>query len=508
MSGFLDYYLIFKSDIMKKIFYMLFIPLLILSGSCKKFLDQQPISSLSEAKFWKTAADAPLGMAGIYDGVQGVSKNLIEYGDARSDNMMAGGSGSTQFQVALNAMTPTIAFCNWATFYTVISRVNVAIKNLPDITGLTDLNRNHYLAQCYALRALMYFYMIRLWGDVPVWTEPFELGTPADLVRTPVSEVMSKVILPDILKAETLANPTGNNLYEINIGSIYAIEQDVYMWNKDYVKANAAADKLIALNRYALAPKDSWKQIFTVAGVGTTKENIFNIAYDYLKDGRENNTVLIGVSGADAMYQIDNTTSQESPIQLRFQAQRAQGDIRAELTYDTRLNANNSRKIGKYFDWTAPYPQTTQFQYPLLGDANTKWPIYRYADIILLKAEALNQIGGATNRAAALAIVNQIRARAGLTTPLVLTNFPTTKDLETCILDERQTELFAEGKRWFDLVRVGRLLEYMDPEIRKREVRSGVVPQGFTDPRKILLPIGRAALIANKSLKQNPPWSE
>jgi len=84
--------------------------------------------------------------------------------------------------------------------------------------------------------------------------------------------------------------------------------------------------------------------------------------------------------------------------------------------------------------------------------------------------------------------------------------------LENAILDERQTELDLEGKRWWDLVRTGRVLQVMDPELRKRELTANpLLPTvGFTDTRKILWPISKAAIQANHFLAghQNPPWSE
>ena len=132
-----------------------------------------------------------------------------------------------------------------------------------------------------------------------------------------------------------------------------------------------------------------------------------------------------------------------------------------------------------------------------------KLPLYRWADILLMRAEALNATGDKTG---AFALLNQIRSRANVPT-LDEANYASQDDVETAILDERQLELLGEGKRWFDLARTGRVIDVMDPLIRQRESDLGIDQTGFSDARKILWPISRDALIGNPLLIQNPPYS-
>jgi hypothetical protein len=127
------------------------------------------------------------------------------------------------------------------------------------------------------------------------------------------------------------------------------------------------------------------------------------------------------------------------------------------------------------------------------------------ADILLLRAEALNKTSA--DKTPVFTIINRIRTLRGAT-PLVATDYPTDRDVETAILDERQMELFAEGKRWFDLVRTGRVIEVMDPKVRYRQQLLNISQTGFDDPRKILWPISRQALTRNELIKQNEPYSE
>jgi hypothetical protein len=133
-----------------------------------------------------------------------------------------------------------------------------------------------------------------------------------------------------------------------------------------------------------------------------------------------------------------------------------------------------------------------------------KIPLYRTADVLLLRAEALNRTGDKTG---AFTIVNRIRTLRGARV-LVPAAYTTVDAAEDAILDERQLELFAESRRWFDLVRTGRVLKVVDPLIRERQREQRLQETGFTDDRKILWPISRDALTRNPLLVQNPPYSE
>ena len=194
------------SDMKKIILYLM--PAMLLLTGCEKFLDQQPISSLSTELFWKTPEDANLGNAAIYDGLQKTLTDCyIDWGDARSDNFTYSGTGDYQILVTMNGLTSLTTTANWADLYMTIARANVAIEQLPKVKALSDVDRNHYLAQAHAARAYMYFYAVRLWGAVPVWTTPY--GSMSDeprKPRTPEDSVINNVIIPDLQKARTLIN--------------------------------------------------------------------------------------------------------------------------------------------------------------------------------------------------------------------------------------------------------------------------------------------------------------
>ena len=482
---------------MKKISLFL-LPVAMLLGGCEKFLDQQPISSLSTELFWKTAEDARLGNAAIYDGLQKTLTDCyIDWGDARSDNFTYSGTGDYQILVTMNGLTSLTSTANWNDLYMTIARANVAIQQLPSVKALSDVDRNHYLAQAHAARAYMYFYAVRLWGDVPVWTAPYgSMNEDPKKPRSSADSVLNSVIIPDLQKALTLINKSLTNVYEINQGSILAMLTDVHMWKKDYPAALASSAAFIALpykydvNANTVA---SLKNIFiNPAG---NKEVVLTLNWDYTRDGENFMGARLGSNSNTSTYEID------SSVTVKFQADR--GDLRRWNTFDTALGGTSTKiaQIWKYYDYD---PVTSKPKIPSRIENNVKIPLYRTADVLLLRAEALNRTGDKTG---AFTIVNRIRTLRGAKLR-VPASYTTVDASEDAVLDERQLELFAESRRWFDLVRTGRVLQVVDPLIRERQREQRLQETGFTDARKILWPISRDALTRNPLLVQNPPYSE
>ena len=493
-----------KRKKMKRIFFIAITSFVIFSMGCKKELDQQPISDLSSSLFWKTAEHALLGNAAIYDGMQKTfsgNGSFTEWGDARSDNFTFGGTGENQVNVALNGLTAVTGSASWDNLYLTIARANAAIKFLPNITELSEVQRNNYLAQAYGVRAYMYFWAVRLWGAVPVRLEPYEDITQSpNLARTSADEVLNNVIIPDLIKANTLVDKNAVSVFELNKGGILAILAEVYLWKKDYPNVLSVINELTLLNRYALTPSTpvflSYKDIFVL---GNTKESIWTLNWDYLVDGGNGIGGRIGSSDQTSNYYIDSV-----PL-MKWETNKQ--DIRRGITYDTTV-ANALQRIIQVWKYYPMDPATGKPVVPSRAQNQTKLPLYRWADILLMKAEALNWANN--DKVGATAIVNQIRtrARAGNLNQANYNNLATQLDMEKAILDERQLELFGEAKRWFDLVRTGRVLTTMDPLIRQRQRNLGITQTGFTDARLILWPISRSALSKDPLLVQNPPYSD
>jgi hypothetical protein len=171
-------------------------------------------------------------------------------------------------------------------------------------------------------------------------------------------------------------------------------------------------------------------------------------------------------------------------------------DIRSAQSVDLKVKAHD--KTLKFY--AANLDAKGNQIYPANNQANVYFPIYRFADMVLLRAEAANKLN---DRATALTLLNQVHTRAGLTA-YTATALPDSATMNNAILTERQYEFFAEGRRFFDLVRNGLVSTVMDPIIKARKPDA----QPFAaDPRTVLWPLSITVLNANPKLTQNQPYN-
>lgn len=217
-------------------------------NSCSDFLNEEPVSEIPAGDMWQTARDAKAGINEIYGLLRStLRENYFYWGEFRSDNVAPGAPVmADQARVINNLMSTDEKCAKWTTLYQMINQANLAIKYVPNISMPDVADRNDYLGQAYALRALAYFYAIRVWGDVPLFTEPTEKYSEAIYKkRTDKNYILDNVILPDLKKAEGLINRNKN--YErkrISICGVWAIMADAYMWAEQYNLADQTIDKM------------------------------------------------------------------------------------------------------------------------------------------------------------------------------------------------------------------------------------------------------------------------
>lgn len=478
--------------------------------SCKKNpLYLNPISQISSTSFWKTGDDAIAASYGMYVNLRfemtaGNRVNSLFYlGDIRSDEIGPGGqTGPTQYYE--NTLNSSNTSTDWSSYYTIIQSANLILKYVPGIDSTTFSSlgaKNSILAQAHAMRAFVYFVLARTWGDVPLVTEPTE-GISKDIqkVRSPVKDVFN-LIKSDIDSSINLfpdnSLPEGRNIW--SLPSVNALKADVYLWTgkllgggtADFETALAACNQ-VQTSDVQLLP--NYADIFDYNNKGNkeilmtitfkqfelTDENVYRDSYftpeQFSKDLDSASVAAIGIFGAGDQWQVPAWT----------RSQFSTDDSRRNATFVELYKIDPNTGIKSFY-----LALTTKFPGAIINGVRTflnDCPIYRYAGILLMKAEAENALGQDPSIE-----INMVRERAygNDFNKHVFVNGSLEQNDEA-ILQERLFELALEGKRWWDLQRFGKVFEKV-PSL-----------QGRADQKYLLLfPISPTTISLNPKITQN-----
>lgn len=446
----------------------------VLLGSCtKQLLEKDPISSLPAEGFYQSLNDAKAGINGIYNAAQGAFRtNFAYWGEGRADNVQTAQSGDALL-LAQNNLNSVMGSASWTNLYVLISRANYAIKYIPliEAKGNNVSYKQQLVGQARALRALAYFYLVRVWGEVPLILDPYTSRKQEFFVqKVDTTKILDQIEVDLKFAAEHCVktyNNTNNRIF-ITQGTANALLTQIYMWRHKYKDAAQSSKLVLENNLYDLEPSiPDWSKIFTN---GYSQESIFEIAY---QEGQATNSLrVLYALGSYAIY----TPSE------KFKSSYEQGDRRIAYVYDTTQATPKAiwKFLGKGVSDESSAP------------ADHNIVLIRLAGIMLLRAEALAHIGGTNNINEALDLLNQIRNRAGLPGfDNVAEANAMYGDLEAAILHERSIELCFEGYRWFDLVRTEKAISTMNPI------------NGLSNKNNLVWPISRSALNKNPKLVQN-----
>jgi len=511
-------------------------------GSCKKLVDEDPLSSGKLDDFYKSKYDVYAAVAGMYGAFQQTmigesqfNNRVTWWGDTRSDNIMNSTPNNSSNEVHFNNLTPNNNYADWSPLYTVIGRANLNIAKFPEVNNyakgsekLTEAELKSYTAQCYAMRAICYFWILRVWGEAPIRITPFQSLDDNPFAKRESKTKVKQQIISDLQTAYDLTVKGASPIvWNIGEGAIAAMMADVYMWKshdneimpdyanailwiKNVFKAKAPTGKVFNGSATAnanglssdLVPTAEWKTIFT--NPAANNETIWSLHWD------------VGANGCPCMMAVSSTVN-NTPMRTNnifytgtTSWVRAGLDIRAKQTIDSSKSDNFDRIIkwygpAGYTNAKSTYLTRSQSDAVVGTDKPVYFPMYRLADIFLLYAEALNKTG---DRATALKYLNFVHQRATLPA-FTAAQLSTETLMEDAIIQERQWELFDEGKRWFDLCRTDRVIAVMDPVLKTRQQTAGAAQTGWgTDVRRYLWPLHRNVLNANPNLVQNKPYSD
>ena len=481
----------------------LFIPIsaLLLLGSCN-VLDKEPLISIAPSNFFVSGVDAEAALSATYDGLQQKG--------AYAEVLPLLGNMPTDDCTSLNNDVRNLDVINWNSgtgqiydayrdAYIAINRANAVIKYVP-VIDMPGARRDQIVGEARFVRALSYFNLVRLYGGVPLRLEPSESGAPAaiNLPRSTSDQVYAQII-DDLTQAETqmaAVNPT-----RATKGAANALLARVYLTQRQWDAAKTAAAKVFTSGgTFSLAP--SYNSLFPA---DNKSESIFEVQFSGSTDGGTSHTLpdlLLPQPPATYSFQKFNI-----PTTDLLQAADTVNDQR--WSFQGRVNAG--RNHASYVQGQSRNDNDNgPFVYKWRSDPNgfnspDNSYILRVADVLLMQAEASNELSGPGS--AALAPLNQVRQRAGLSA--LTTSSPAAASKQTLRSEidlQRRLELAFEGERWFDLVRYAR---HNQAEAGAHKVSALTLIQQFRgtpDPNYLLLPLPLAELNTNTQLQQNPGY--
>ncbi|GAA4026381.1 RagB/SusD family nutrient uptake outer membrane protein [Hymenobacter glaciei] len=476
--------------------------------SCSKdFIDLNDPTRLPSSLGYSDSLSIVTGVTAAYSSLQdmygnGSNRGLFVYAEIPSDNSFAVTSGEALNEFndfSFSGQNPRLP-SQWLVTYRAIARCNIILSRAGGVK-LTEATRNRFFGEVRFIRALAYFNAVRIWGDVPLVTS--EITSIADAYqfgRAPKAQVYAQ-IEEDLAFAEANLPVTqaGPNLGRITKGAAQGLLGKVLLTEKKYADAATALKKVIDGNNYAL--QATYANIFLTNNEMNTE---ILAAARYTKGalgvGSYFSTWFMPILPAAIAVTVNNNVSQGQ------QFNSVDPDLVAAFASSGATDVRAAASFGSSGTGTAILYYTKKYNdVPTSAfDAENDWIILRYADVLLMYAEAVNE--GGTITPAALDAVNRVIRRSrnlpvATAAPAVdLAATISQTDLRTRLELERRLELNFEGHRWFDLVRTDRALPVMNALF----ARVGIKP---IDAHNLVFPLPIQEIQTNPILTQNPGYN-
>ena len=416
---------------MKKIYFILTLFVAIVISSCEDFLDQQPSSAISSEEYYQNDEEVESGVIACYDGLQYMYNETWAFVlmEIRSDNTT---TVTHQGDVDLvdkfmDDADNTLLSEYWSAAYNTIFRTNTVLASIDNVT--LESNKNQYEGEAKFIRALNYFNMVRMFGEIPLVTSIAYVGNYEAYTKATVDEVYDAII-SDLQDASILLPDSygDNDLGRATSGAAIGLLAKVYLTLQDYTNAESLLTQLMG-SPYSYSIISDYHDVFYDE---MNDEIIFAVRYES------------GVGDEGEWYSYEMTM-----MGGKIRGNNPTDDLLAsyetgDLRYDVSVTSGDLM-CGKYLSDGSQY------------DAENDWIVLRYADVVLMYAEVENELYGPTQ--AAIDAINPLRVRAGLTT-FNLADYDQTSFREE-IAHERRIELAMENHRWFDLLRTGKVEEVM-----------------------------------------------
>lgn len=516
---------------MKKVQHIIILLTVIGLASCHKTIDLYPESNLNTGTFYSNDAEVKAGLTACYNGMQLPMFREWQFTELRSDNSYMGVTGSTNsFNRELSDLDWFVPatlqdgiYQYWLSTYFNIRNCNIVLEklgvNYSPATGaislstidipISDVNRKQYAGEALFIRAYHYFNLVRLFGGTFLIHTPISPLDAKTINRSSVAD-MYKFIEADLIAASAyMSNKTFSQIAAADRGratswAAKALLGKVYLTQNKKTEAIAQLDDVRSNSGYGL--QSTYANVFATNNE-VNSEILFTVRYKAgglgLGSSFGNDFAPLASSGIVIFGTVRGWNTPSSSIDSFYAA----------------ADARKAVNVGRFM----PSPTVTslyvkKFTTPVTNDLDgeSDWPILRYADVLLMLAEAQGNTG------TSVGYISQVRVRAGLSS--ISGAFPTLAEFEKELSDQRRAEFAFENHRWFDLVRYGTTLTTINPvQVMKdhfayeyvSHYSTYIAPvptlaqlQSYVTLQKLLLPIPQREIDLNTQIviAQNPGY--
>lgn len=519
-----------RINIAKNICSLFLIGLIVLGSSCSKFLEEQDPSNLTPESFYTIPEHAEAAIASVYSsarfigdgsGIFSTNWQLLEAVTGTSTTETAQNSDLNNLYGLIYDGNTGHVINWWNGVYRVIAQANLVIEKVPGITPMDDAQKKRILGEAQFLRAWAYFYAVRLWGDVPLVLKP-QTASAEDFfpTRSSKEEVYAQIIA-DLTAAEEAGLPWMDKRGRVSMAAVKSELAIVYLTmagqplNKGASHYMLAADKANEVITYANANPHSIDLFATYGELHTEnlkneKEHLFMLQYNAVVGGNPMGDMYPNFK--PVTYNGPSGTGSTVPVPSFYDSYEA-GDLRTkdrEGYFYTSYFTNGS---GELFQLGAPYIfkhfnviANGTFGIPGTRLNNLNVPLIRYAEVLLVYAEAQNEVNGGPTPEA-YAAFKRIRDRAELVTPAMGTYSQST--FRDAVLRERWHELCYEQITWFDMVRLRKVYNHQTDGFDSFVGHINPSSNQTLKESNLLFPIPRPELQNNPNLApQNPGYPD
>ncbi|MGK6350894.1 RagB/SusD family nutrient uptake outer membrane protein [Parapedobacter sp. DT-150] len=459
--------------------------------SCSNFLDLAPEYEVNDQNFYSDKNDFEALIMGCYSGLQTLHNNAYPFlAELTTDNVhiTLQSPGVNELECDEMNITSSNAYVStlWSSSFVTIARANSVLNRIDD-AEMSDADKNQYRGEAYFIRAYCYFNLVRLYGDVPLVTKDFRSPDEVQLqemTRQPVERIDS-LIVSDLSNADVLLANVSLSKGRGSSGAAKALLGKFFLTRKDFPNARTYLQEVVDSKQYELV--DDYGSLFSPTNDDLI-ESIFEIKYLSGNVGEGNSFAQQEVPvlyGGMALFPGNQLGGGRLSPTLDLVNAYEDGDRRKDLSIseDIPLNDGSIYKLwyGKKF---------VDFNANPVSDMDNNFTVLRYADVLLMLSEALNESGEGELAADYL---NEVRQRAGLADVGPVSK----QDLALALERERRVEFLFEGQRWFDLVRTGRAKQVLNDYYAAAGLNFSV------EDHELLMPIPQNERDINPGLTQN-----